>query len=201
LISPLEVALRVRDHGAERGITTGEFLEELIVRRELAFNFTRYAPSYDTLESLPEWAKKTLRRHRRDRRPQLYSYEQFEAAATHDALWNAAQKELMLRGKIHGYYRMYWGKKTIEWSRTPEEALTVMLQLHERYALDACGPNTYAGVLWCFGLHDRPWPERPVFGQVRYMSLEGMHRKTDVSAYVGEIEILERSGRDPFRIK
>ena len=122
-----------------------------------------------------------------------YTPDQMEAAETYDELWNATQKELLLRGKIHGYYRMYWGKKIIEWSRTHEEALSLMLHLHDKYALDGRDPNTYTNVLWCFGLHDRPWSERAIFGQIRYMSYEGMRRKTNVDAYLREIEELSRS--------
>jgi deoxyribodipyrimidine photo-lyase len=125
-----------------------------------------------------------MRRHRRDRRHPVYTREQFERAETHDALWNATQWELLARGTIHCYYRMYWGKKIIEWSAAYEQALATMIYLHDRYALDGRDPNTYANILWCFGLHDRPWPERPIFGTLRYMSLDGMRRKADVDAYI-----------------
>jgi deoxyribodipyrimidine photo-lyase len=162
-----------------------EFLEELIVRRELAFNFARFTgSSVASLDALPDWAKRTMAKHGGDPRPFLYTPGQFENAETHDALWNAAQCELLLRGTIHGYYRMYWGKKIIEWSPTYEEALRTMIHLHDIYALDGRDPNTYTNILWCFGLHDRPWGERPIFGQLRYMSFDGMKRKTDVAAYV-----------------
>lgn len=200
-ISPLEIALEVQQAAASGKYVAEEFLEELIVRRELAFNFARYAERPKSLDSLPQWAQETLRQHARDPRPYLYTREQFCAAETHDPLWNATQKEMRLRGKIHGYYRMYWGKKVIEWSRTPEEALETMIEIHDRWALDGRDPNTYANILWCFGLHDRPWPERPVFGKVRTMTLEGMRRKTQVDRYVAEIAELERTGRDPFRIQ
>lgn len=195
-ISPLEVALAVRDHAREHKLMADEFLEELLVRRELAFNFVRYAKRVDSLEELPEWARATLAKHRQDPRDPVYAREQFESAATCDDLWNATQKELLLRGKIHGYYRMYWGKKIVEWSAAPEEALATMIHLHDRYALDGQDPNTYANILWCFGLHDRPWPERPVFGTVRWMSRAGMERKTDVPAYLREIDYLERTGKE-----
>ena len=200
-ISALETALAAREYARAHKLIADEFLEELIVRRELAFNFARTAARADTLEALPDWARKTLAAHARDARPYLYSRETFERAATHDVLWNAAQKELLLRGKIHGYYRMYWGKKIIEWSATHAEALETMINLNDRYALDGRDPNTYANILWCFGLHDRPWRERPVFGTVRYLSLEGMRRKTEVDAYISEIEHLERTGEDPFRVQ
>jgi deoxyribodipyrimidine photo-lyase len=195
-ISPIEIALAARECAREHKLAADEFLEELIVRRELAFNFAWYSRRVDSLEELPEWARCTLARHRKDRRDPLYTREQFESAATADALWNATQKELRLRGTIHGYYRMYWGKKILEWSAAPEEALATMIHLHDRYALDGRDPNTYGNILWCFGLHDRPWPERPVFGTVRSMSLAGMERKTDTGAYIQEIEHLERTGKE-----
>jgi deoxyribodipyrimidine photo-lyase len=189
-ISSLEVALAVKEYAREHRLIAIEFLEELLVRRELAFNFARHTPNLDSLEVLPNWAQKTLAAHANDPRDPLYTPAQLEAAETHDPLWNATQKELLLRGKIHGYYRMYWGKKIIEWVATHAEALAVMLHLNDKYALDGRDPNTYTNILWCFGLHDRPWFERPIFGQVRYMSLDGMKRKTDVKAYIQEIERL-----------
>jgi deoxyribodipyrimidine photo-lyase len=198
-ISALEAALAARDYATRNKLVTEEFLEELIVRRELAFNFVRHSASPDSLEELPDWARATLDAHRGDARRPVYSPDQFEAAATHDALWNAAQRELLLCGTIHGYYRMYWGKKILEWSPTPEEALATMVHLHDRYALDGCDPNTYANLLWCFGLHDRPWPERPIYGTVRSMSLAGMRRKTDVDGYLHAIEHLEREGPEENR--
>lgn len=195
-ISSLEVALAVQDYAREHKLVADEFIEELIVRRELAFNFVRYAKRVNSLDELPQWARATLDKHRPDPRDPVYTREQFESAATCDDLWNATQKELLLRGKIHGYYRMYWGKKIVEWSATPEEALAMMIHLHDRYALDGQDPNTYANILWCFGLHDRPWGERPVFGTVRWMSRAGMDRKTGVKAYIQEIEYLERTGKE-----
>lgn len=199
-ISALEIALAARKHAAEHKLIADEFLEELIVRRELAFNFARHSANPACLSNLPDWAKETLRKHAADHRAPNYTRQHFERAETHDALWNACQKELLLRGKIHGYYRMYWGKKIIEWSPTCQDALETMVYLHDRYALDGRDPNTYTNILWCFGLHDRPWQERPVFGMIRYMSLDGMKRKTDVGAYLREIDHLERTGQDPFRL-
>jgi deoxyribodipyrimidine photo-lyase len=187
-LSSLQVALAVQDHARKHKLMADEFLEELIVRRELAFNFARFSDNVESLDNLPQWAKGTLEKHARDKRDPVYSPEQFELARTHDPLWNAAQKELLVRGKIHGYYRMYWGKKIIEWSRTPAEALRTMIYLNDRFALDGRDPNGYTNILWCFGLHDRPWMERPIFGQVRYMSIQGMRRKTDVDAYIRGIE-------------
>lgn len=200
-ISALEVALAAKSYAEEHKLMHVEFLEELIVRRELAFNFARHTAEPRTLRDLPDWARDTLRKHSRDRRQPTYTLRQFEEAATHDPLWNATQKEMRLRGIIHGYYRMYWGKKIIEWSRTCQDALETMVHIHDRWALDGRDPNTYANLLWCFGLHDRPWTERPVFGMVRYMSYDGMKRKTDVDAYLKEIDFLETNGKDPFRIE
>ena len=175
-ISALEVALATR--------AVSEFLEELIVRRELAFNFARHAPRTDTLAVLPDRARETMRRHTRDRRHPVYTRAQFERAETYDELWNATQQQLLASGVIHGYYRMYWGKKIIEWSPSYKQALATMIYLHDRYALDGRDPNTYTNILWCFGLHDRPWPERPVFGTLRSMTLAGMRRKTDTASYI-----------------
>jgi deoxyribodipyrimidine photo-lyase len=199
-ISSLEVALKVKDYATENNLMDEEYLEELIVRRELAFNFARFTTDQESLSNLPDWAKKTLQAHASDPRDPAYNREEFELARTHDALWNATQKELLLRGKMHGYYRMYWGKKIIEWSRTCEEALATMIYLHDRYALDGRDPNTYTNILWCFGLHDRPWNERPIFGQIRWMSLDGMKRKTGVDAYIREIAYVESTGRDPQKL-
>lgn len=187
-ISAMDIALAVRDYAAEHKLMAQEFLEELIVRRELAFNFARFAPVTDSLDVLPDWTRATLAKHDGDPRDFVYAHEQFERAATHDALWNATQRELLTRGTIHGYYRMYWGKKIIEWSASHRQALSTMIELHDRYALDGRDPNTYTNILWCFGMHDRPWGERQVFGMVRYMSLDGMRRKTDVDAYIREID-------------
>ena len=195
-ISALEVALLVQDHAKEHNLIANEFLEELIVRRELSFNFTRFTPNYTSLECLPDWARENIRKHAKDKRPQTYTREQIERGETYDDLWNATQQELLIRGKIHGYYRMYWGKKIIEWSPDFDEALETMIYLHDRYSLDGRDPNTYTNILWCFGLHDRAWAERPVFGKMRYMSYEGMRRKTDIGAYIQEIADLRQSGLD-----
>jgi len=189
-ISALEVALAVQKYAIQHKLLPDEFLEELIVRRELAFNFARFTDRPESITALPDWARKTLAKHARDRRNPVYSRRQFERAQTHDPLWNAAQQELLITGKIHGYYRMYWGKKILGWSRTPAEALATALYLNDRLALDGRDPNSSTNILWCFGLHDRPWAERPVFGQIRYMSYAGMRRKTDVDAYVRGIEYL-----------
>jgi deoxyribodipyrimidine photo-lyase len=133
---------------------------------------------------LPAWARETLHKHAGDRREYLYTPEQFEAADTHDPLWNAAQTELMRTGRMHNYLRMLWGKKVLEWSETPAEAYRVLEHLNNKYAIDGRDPNSYTGILWCFGLFDRPWPpERPVFGTVRYMSSENTARKFKLAGY------------------
>jgi deoxyribodipyrimidine photo-lyase len=183
-ISALEIALAVRDYAAEHKLIVPEFLEQLIVRRELTFNFALHGPDPTTLAALPEWAQESLKKHDKDQREFLYTREEWEQAATHDALWNATQRELLRDGIIHGYHRMYWGKKIIEWSMSHQDALDTMIYLHDRYALDGRDPNTYTNILWCFGLHDRPWTERPIFGMIRYMNLAGMQRKTKVEAYI-----------------
>jgi deoxyribodipyrimidine photo-lyase len=183
-ISPLDIALRVR---AGRGIGVEAYLEELIVRRELAVNYVFYNSRYDSYEGLPGWARTTLSDHAEDPREYLYSFEEFERASTHDPYWNAAQLEMVYCGKMHGYMRMYWGKKIIEWSETPERAFETALALNNRYELDGRDPNGYAGVAWCFGKHDRAWAERPVFGKVRYMNAAGLQRKFDADAYVEKI--------------
>jgi deoxyribodipyrimidine photo-lyase len=198
-ISSLEVALAAREYAEKHKLVAAEFLEELIVRRELSFNYARFVDNPGSLQNLPEWARETMRKHACDKRDPVYTRAQLERAETYDELWNASQKELLLRGKIHGYYRMYWGKKIIEWSPTYEEAAETMIYLHDRYALDGRDPNTYTNILWCFGLHDRPWGERSIYGSLRYMSFEGMKRKTGWKAYVDEIRLMECTGKDPYR--
>jgi deoxyribodipyrimidine photo-lyase len=165
------------------------FLEELIVRRELSDNFCFYNPDYDTVKAFPAWAQATLNEHRRDVRTWQYALPQFEAAKTHNDLWNAAQTEMVKTGKMHGYLRMYWAKKILEWSESPEEALRIAIALNDKYQLDGRDPNGYAGCAWSLGgLHDRPWQERPVFGKIRYMNENGCRRKFDVDAYIDKIK-------------
>jgi len=180
-ISPLYIALKVIDIDS-RGKEA--FLEELIVRRELSMNFVFYNEKYDSINSIPDWAKKTLKAHQKDKRSYVYSRKELETAKTHDPYWNAAQKEMVVKGKMHGYMRMYWGKKILEWSKTPEEAYGIALYLNNKYELDGRDPNGFTGVAWCFGKHDRPWGERPIFGTVRYMNDKGLRRKFDADKYV-----------------
>jgi len=199
-ISSLEIALAVKEYAAEHHLMADSYLEELIVRRELSFNYVRHVERPERLENLPEWARETMRKHANDRRDPLYTPQQLERAETYDDLWNATQKEMMLRGKIHGYYRIYWGKKVLEWSSTYQSAVDWMIDTHGRYALDGRDPNTYVNVLWCFGLHDRAWGERPIFGKIRYMSGDSTRRKTNAKAYIKEIQEMEKTGNDPTKV-
>lgn len=161
------------------------FLEELIVRRELSDNFCLYNGRYDSFDGFPSWARESLNEHRSDPREYVYSRNELESGRTHDDLWNAAQLEMVKTGKMHGYLRMYWAKKILEWNVTPEDALATALYLNDRYELDGNDPNGYAGVAWSIGgVHDRPWFERDIFGKVRYMSQSGCRRKFDVERYV-----------------
>jgi len=182
-LSPLEVALAVRDAGAPQSATDA-YLEELIVRRELSFNFTRHNPNYDSLVSLPAWVQKTMREHIDDERQFDYSLEQLENGETHDDLWNAAQREMLVTGEMHNYVRMLWGKNVIAWSSSYEIAFETLVHLNNKYCLDGRDPNSYAGILWCFGKHDRPWMERPVFGTMRYMTSGSTGKKFDSKKYV-----------------
>lgn len=163
------------------------FLEELIVRRELSCNFCFYNQEYDNYQCVPMWARKTLNDHLGDPRPDIYSLEELETARTVDPYWNAAQTEMVKTGKMHNYMRMYWGKKIIEWSPDPETAYEVMLYLNNKYSLDGRDPNSYAGIAWCFGKHDRPWQSRAIFGSVRYMNSHGLRRKFDMQGYLQKI--------------
>ena len=185
-LAPQRVALDVRASDAPDEAKEA-FLEELIVRRELSDNLCFYNPAYDSPAVFPPWAVKTLAEHSRDPRLYVYSLEQLEAGQTHDDLWNAAQQEMVNRGKMHGYLRMYWAKKILEWTPSPERAMEIAIELNDRYELDGRDPNGYAGIAWSIGgVHDRAWFERPVFGKIRYMSYGGCQRKFDVKAYVWE---------------
>ncbi|NIR87707.1 deoxyribodipyrimidine photo-lyase [Candidatus Bathyarchaeota archaeon] len=184
-ISPLYIALKVL---ATDSPGKEAYLEELIVRRELSTNFVFYDQNYDSFDGLPEWTKKTLKEHEKDPREYIYTLEQLENAETHDPYWNAAQEEMMIKGKMHGYMRMYWGKKILEWSKNPEEAFKIALYLNNKYELDGRDPNGFTGVAWCFGKHDRPWKERQIFGKIRYMNAKGLKRKFDADGYVEKIK-------------
>jgi deoxyribodipyrimidine photo-lyase len=171
---------------ADAGGGRAAYLEELIARRELAVNFALRNPRYDTLEGCPAWALATLQKHAGDPRPQLYTLEELEEASTHDDLWNACQREMVITGRMHAYMRMYWAKKILEWVADPAEAFSHAVYLNDKYELDGRDANGYTGIAWAIGgKHDRPWgPERPIFGLVRYMSLGGMQRKFDTEAYI-----------------
>ncbi len=161
------------------------YLEELIIRRELSDNYCFYQPKYDSFEGLPAWARKTLDEHRKDKRAFLYTYREFEKSKTHDTLWNAAQSQLVHTGKMHGYMRMYWAKKILEWTKSPEEAIEIAIRLNDTYELDGRDPNGYVGIAWSIGgLHDRAWFPHPVFGTVRFMSRGGCEKKFDTDAYI-----------------
>lgn len=187
-ISPLYLAMTVKRKKSVDREAVDTFIEELIVRRELAVNFVYFNDRYDRYQCLPAWAKKTLADHRKDTRKHLYDRKVLEAAQTHDPYWNAAMKEMKHTGFMHNYMRMYWGKKILEWSKTPEEGFEMTLFLNNRYFLDGRDPNSFAGVAWIYGLHDRAWAEREIFGKVRYMAASGLERKCDIRAYVEKIE-------------
>jgi deoxyribodipyrimidine photo-lyase len=163
------------------------FLDQLVTWRELGHNAAAWLPAYDRWESLPDWARATLEQHAGDRREHTYALKQFERAQTHDPLWNAAQRQLVTEGYIHNYLRMLWGKKILEWTSTPREALAIMSHLNDKYALDGRDPNSVSGIFWVLGRYDRPWgPERPIFGKIRYMSSANTARKVRVKAYIEE---------------
>ncbi|WP_028580163.1 deoxyribodipyrimidine photo-lyase [Desulfogranum japonicum] len=186
-LSPQRLALL-----ASRSELSGEkiepFLEELIVRRELSDNFCLYEPQYDAFAGFPEWAQKTLNEHRNDPREYVYSLQDLEAGETHEQLWNACQIDLVRHGKLHGYLRMYWAKKILEWTSDPETAMEYAITLNDRYSLDGRDPNGYTGIAWSIGgVHDRAWRERPVFGKIRYMNEAGCRRKFDVPGYIASV--------------
>ncbi|PSQ96562.1 MAG: deoxyribodipyrimidine photolyase [Bacteroidetes bacterium SW_9_63_38] len=194
-VSPVWLALQIQESAApDEDIDA--YLEELIVRRELAVNHVYYRPdTYDAYECLPEWARETLAEHADDEREYVYSRRALEQSETHDPYWNAAMTEMRETGYMHNYMRMYWGKKILEWSPDPQTAFERALTLNNRYFLDGRDPNSYANVLWLFGLHDRGWKERPVYGKVRYMSKGGLERKADPEAYVEKVDRLAAKAR------
>ena len=161
------------------------FIEQVLIRKELADNFCEFEKNYDFFEGFHPWAQKTLDEHRNDERDYLYPKGQFEEAKTHDPLWNAAQIQMMTTGKMHGYMRMYWAKKIMEWSPSPEVAQQIAIDLNDKYQLDGRDPNGYTGIAWSIGgVHDRAWFERPVYGKIRYMNYNGCKSKFDVAKYV-----------------
>ena len=187
-ISPVEIARKARSGNSADKEDTGAFLEELIVRRELAANFVFYSDDYDSYACLPDWAKKTLAEHKDDEREHRYTRAELEAGETHDPYWNAAMAEMRETGTMHNTMRMYWGKQIIKWCNTPEYAYETALHLNNTYFLDGRDPNSYANVAWLFGLHDRAWQERDVLGKIRTMTAGGLERKYDMQAYIDRIE-------------
>lgn len=184
MIAAQRVALEAQRQ-TSRGEAVAAFLEELIVRRELADNFCLHTPQYDQVAGFPAWAQNSLEKHRPDKRPYLYDDEVFDRAQTHDPLWNAAQQQMKTTGKMHGYMRMYWAKKILEWTENAAEALRLAIFLNDRYSLDGRDSNGYAGIAWSIGgVHDRGWAERPIFGSIRYMNDRGAARKFDVKRYI-----------------
>ncbi|MFA7419067.1 MAG: deoxyribodipyrimidine photo-lyase [Melioribacteraceae bacterium] len=183
-IAPQRVALSIQPL-TEHEESHKSFLEEMIVRRELSDNFCYFNKNYDSFDGFHAWAKESLNQHRKDRRDFVYNLEQFELAKTHDDLWNAAQMGMVNTGKMHGYMRMYWAKKILEWSESPEEAMQIAIYLNDKYELDGRDPNGYAGIAWSIGgVHDRAWFERPVYGKIRYMNANGCAKKFDVKKYI-----------------
>ncbi|KAF6720364.1 Deoxyribodipyrimidine photo-lyase [Oryzias melastigma] len=180
-LSAQRVALQVRKNPSP---SVPAFIEELVVRRELTDNFCFYNENYDNVKGAYEWAQKTLKDHAKDKREYLYTREQFEKAQTHDKLWNAAQNQMVTEGKMHGFLRMYWAKKILEWTTSPEEALSIALYLNDRYELDGQDPNGFVGCMWSIcGIHDQGWAERPVFGKIRFMNYKGCLRKFNVAQF------------------
>jgi deoxyribodipyrimidine photo-lyase len=180
--------LAVKPTGARHGWwgmspSAEAYLDQLVTWRELAYNTSAHLTGHDRFDSLPEWARRTLEAHEGDPRPELYTVAQLEAALTNDPLWNAAQRQLITEGRIHNYVRMLWGKRVLTWTCTARGAFEALLELNDRWALDGRDPNSCAGVAWCFGRYDHPWPERPIFGSVRAMTSASTGRKFDARAY------------------
>lgn len=205
MISPIDIVLQIlksRKLGVDsflKSIITPDavhtFLEELIVRRDLAYNFCHTNPHHASLRGVPSWGKKTLQEHGKDARPYLYTREVLEQGKTHDPYWNAAQLEMVYSGKMHGYMRMYWCKKILEWTKNPKEAFSLAVYFNDKYALDGRDPNGYAGIAWALGgLHDRPWFTKPIFGKVRTMQSTGLERKFPMQRYLAYVQNLITSG-------
>ncbi len=194
-LGPQQVAWAVHESGAP-AVDIEAFLEEFLVRRELAINYVLRNPQYDTLAGAPSWAQKTLDQHRADPRPYLYDAAELREARTHDDLWNATQREMVLSGHMQGYLRMYWVKKILEWTASPEDAYSIAIAMNDAFELDGRDPNGYCGIAWGIGgVHDRPWgPARPIFGMIRFMSGASTGRKFDKAAYLARVDALDGSG-------
>lgn len=186
MLSPQRAVYEVSKANAKKE-DKDSFIEEAFVRRELSDNYCYYNEYYDSFNGFPDWAKKSLKEHAKDKREHIYTTKQFENAKTHDDLWNAAQMEMVNKGKMHGYMRMYWAKKILEWTKSPKDALKIAIYLNDKYELDGRDPNGYVGCAWSIGgLHDRAWFERPVFGKIRFMSYNGCKSKFDINKYIEE---------------
>ncbi len=192
-VSPLWLALALKDSGGPGG-DTQTYLEELLIRRPLTHNFCFHNPHYDQYRGLPEWSRKTLATHADDPREYVYSVDELEAAGTHDPYWNAAMVEMRETGYMHNYMRMYWGKKILEWSESPEAGFDAALHLNNKLFIDGRDANSFANVSWVFGRHDRPWQERPIFGKVRYMNANGLRRKAKPEEYVRKVQRMVERG-------
>jgi len=194
-ISPLYLALKINRAPESLQESKEAYIEELIVRRELSMNFANYTANYDAYGCIPGWAQKSLAEHEGDKRDYIYSRRQLENAETHDDYWNASMLEMKHTGFMHNYMRMYWGKKILEWSQTPQKAFRTTLAINNKYFLDGRDPNSYTGVAWIYGVHDRAWTERPIFGKTRYMAASGLERKCDIAAYVKKVDdLVEKVG-------
>jgi deoxyribodipyrimidine photo-lyase len=189
-ISPVYIALKIRDSGNRQSDDRASYLEELIVRRELACNFVNFCADYDSYRAMPNWARATLLDHRNDKRAYIYTKKELDNAETHNPYWNAAMREMKHTGFMHNHMRMYWGKKMLAWTSTPEYAYRVVLELNNRYFIDGRDANSYANIGWIFGLHDRAFQSRAVYGKIRYMSQGGLKRKADPDAYVEKVDRL-----------
>lgn len=195
-LAPQRAALEAAKQKVVHKASVDGFLEELVVRRELADNYCHYVGPYDTLEAAYDWARDSLNAHRGDKREFIYTKEQFEKGQTHDKLWNAAQLEMTATGKMHGYIRMYWAKKILEWTASPEDAIEIAIYLNDKWELDGRDPNGYVGVMWSMaGIHDQGWNERAVFGKIRYMNYAGCKRKFDVEKYIARVATLVRDAK------
>ena len=184
-ISPQRAAYVVKGHSKSQSASAASFLEESVVRRELSDNFCFYNPNYDSLDGAANWARESLELHASDKRDHIYTLEQLEEARSHEDIWNAAQRQMVKTGKMHGFFRMYWAKKILEWSPTPAEALRRAIYLNDRYSIDGRDPNGYVGCGWAImGTHDMGWAERAIFGKIRFMNYAGCKRKFDIKAYV-----------------
>lgn len=187
-ISSQSIALKIKKPG-QKGESSADFLEELIIRKELSDNYCLYNKNYDKVEGFPDWAKKTITEHADDKRPYTYSLSKLEKGLTHDNLWNAAQKEMVKTGKMPGYLRMYWAKKILEWTKSAAEALKISIYLNDKYQLDGRDPNGYTGIAWSIGgVHDRAWFERPIFGKIRFMSYNGCRSKFNIEEYIKKVD-------------